>query len=81
MILGAAPSITVQETVYVAHLEIQTPNAVRQTILYACRKDVVQKDIQRCVVGIAAVSTAFAAMRKIAALLERRVVGKTNAVL
>ena len=52
---GAAPHITAQAMEYVARPEIQTPNAVRQTILYAYLKDVVRKDIQRCAVGIAAV--------------------------
>lgn len=65
---------------YVARPEIQNPNAVRQTILYAYLKDVVQKDIQRCAVGIAARRTASAATAKIAARVKKLVAGKTNAV-
>lgn len=77
---GAAPHITAQAMEYVARPEIQTPNAVRQTILYAYLKDVVQKDIQRCAVGIAARRTASAATAKIAARVKKLVAGKTNAV-
>ena len=77
---GAAPHITAQAMEYVARPEIQTPNAVRQTILYAYLKDVVQKDIQRCAVGIAARRTASAAMPKIAAQVKKLVAGKMNAV-
>lgn len=72
--------ITVQEVEYVARPEIQNPNAVRQTILYAYLKDVVQKDIQRCAVGIAARRTASAATVKIAARVKKLVAGKTKAV-
>lgn len=72
--------ITVQEVEYVARPEIQNPNAVRQTILYAYLKDVVQKDIQRYAVGIAARRTVFAATVKIAARVKKLVVEKTNAV-
>ena len=77
---GAAPHISAQAMEYVARPEIQTPNAVRQTILYAYLKDVVQKDIQRCAVGIAARRTASAATAKIAARVKKLVAGKTNAV-
>lgn len=72
--------ITVQEVEYVARPEIQNPNAARQTILYAYLKDVVQKDIQRYAVGIAARRTVFAATVKIAARVKKLVVEKTNAV-
>lgn len=72
--------ITVQEVEYVARPEIQNPNAVRQTILYAYLKDVVQKDIQRYAVGIAARRTVFAATVKIAARVKKLVAGKTKAV-
>ena len=76
----AITPITVQEAEYVARPEIQNPNAVRQTILYAYLKDVVQKDIQRYAVGIAARRTVFAATVKIAARVKKLVVEKTNAV-
>ena len=73
--------ITVGEIRYAVHLEAQIANAVLQTNPYVYLKDVVEKDIQKSAVGIAARRTAFAAMGNTTAVMKKRVVTKTSVVL